>query len=105
MARNSAATPRALSGRAREPGTSHAARSGCTLYRPPIERSFDPIAHMTVDFNNRGNVMSRLTACVKIATLVCAGLATFLTTTSTFAFDRNKAQLFAVLPAGSTLPE
>ena len=49
--------------------------------------------------------MSRLTACVKIATLVCAGLATFLTTTSTFAFDRNQAQLFAVLPAGSTLPE
>ena len=49
--------------------------------------------------------MSRLTACVKIATLVCAGLATFLTTTSTFAFDRNKAQLFAVLPDGITHPE
>ena len=50
--------------------------------------------------------MSRLTACVRLATLVCIGLATFLTaTSSTFAFDRNKAQLFAVLPAGSTLPE
>jgi len=50
--------------------------------------------------------MSRLTACVRAATLVCAGLATILTSTqSTFAFDRNKAQLFAVLPDGATLPE
>lgn len=50
--------------------------------------------------------MSRLTACVRMATLVCAGLAAFLTpTNSSFAFDRNNAQLFAVLPAGSTLPE
>src|SRR5205807_8478782 len=53
-----------------------------------------------------GNVMSRLTACVRAATLVCAGLATFLTpTNSAFAFDRNKAQLFAVLPDGATHPE
>ena len=50
--------------------------------------------------------MSRLTTCVRAATLVCAGLATFLAATpSTFAFDRNKAQLFAVLPDGATLPE
>ena len=50
--------------------------------------------------------MSRLTACVRAATLVCAGLATILTSTqSTFAFDRNKAQLFAVLPDGITHPE
>jgi len=50
--------------------------------------------------------MSRLTACVRAATLVCAGLATFLTSTqSTFAFDRNKAQLFAVLPDGIKNPE
>jgi sugar lactone lactonase YvrE len=50
--------------------------------------------------------MSRVTACVKIATLVCAGLATFLTpSTSAFAFVRNEAQLFAVLPDGATLPE
>jgi sugar lactone lactonase YvrE len=38
--------------------------------------------------------------------LVCVGLAAFLAPThSTFAFDRNKAQLFAVLPDGATLPE
>jgi len=38
--------------------------------------------------------------------LVCAGLAAFLTPTQpTFAFNRNSAQLFGVLPAGSTLPE
>src|SRR5262249_13219819 len=49
---------------------------------------------------------SRLTACVRTAALICAGLATFLTpTNSAFAFNRNNAQLFAVLPAGSTLPE
>ena len=50
--------------------------------------------------------MSRLTACVKIATLLCAGLAVFLSqSNSAAAFDRNKAQLFAVLPDGGTLPE
>ena len=50
--------------------------------------------------------MSRLTACIKIVTLVCAGL-TVLLSQSNFAaaFDRNKAQLFAVLPDGGTLPE
>ena len=49
--------------------------------------------------------MSRLTACVKIATLLCAGLAVFLSqSNSAAAFDRNKAQLFAVLPDGGTLP-
>jgi sugar lactone lactonase YvrE len=50
--------------------------------------------------------MSRLTACVKAITLVCAGLAGFLSQPdSAAAFDRNKAQLFAVLPDGGTLPE
>src|SRR5690349_10222582 len=50
--------------------------------------------------------MSRLTACVKITTLLCAGLAVFLLQfNSAAAFDRNKAQLFAVLPDGGTLPE
>ena len=53
--------------------------------------------------------MSRLTKCVKIATLLCAGLAVFLSqSNSAAAFDRNKAQLFAVLPPlpdGGTLPE
>ena len=50
--------------------------------------------------------MSRLTKCVKIATLLCAGLAVFLCqSNSAAAFDRNKAQLFAVLPDGGTLPE
>src|SRR5262249_47539276 len=40
------------------------------------------------------------------AALVCAGLTAFLTpTNSSFAFNRNIAQLFAVLPAGSTKPE
>ena len=50
--------------------------------------------------------MSRLTKCVKIATLLCAGLAVFLSqSNSAAAFDRNKAQLFAVLPDGGSLPE
>ena len=53
--------------------------------------------------------MSRLTKCVKIATLLCAGLAVFLSqSNSAAAFDRNIAQLFAVLPPlpdGGTLPE
>jgi sugar lactone lactonase YvrE len=50
--------------------------------------------------------MSRLTKCVKIATLLCAGLAVFHSqSNSAAAFDRNKAQLFAVLPDGGTLPE
>ena len=51
--------------------------------------------------------MSRLTTCVKIATLLCAGLAVFLSqSNSAAAFDRNIAQLFAVLlPDGGTLPE
>jgi sugar lactone lactonase YvrE len=50
--------------------------------------------------------MSRLTACVKIATLLCAGLTVFLCqSNSAAAFDRNIAQLFAVLPDGGTLPE
>src|SRR5215813_4742414 len=50
--------------------------------------------------------MSRLTACVKIATLLCAGLTVFLCqSNSAAAFDRNNAQLFAVLPAEGTLPE
>jgi sugar lactone lactonase YvrE len=50
--------------------------------------------------------MSRLTACVKIATLLCAGLAVFLSqSNSAAAFNRNIAQLFAVLPDGGTRPE
>jgi sugar lactone lactonase YvrE len=50
--------------------------------------------------------MSRLTACVKATVLICAGLAGFLSQPdSAAAFDRNKAQLFAVLPDGGTLPE
>ncbi len=50
--------------------------------------------------------MSRFTACVKTAALLCAGLAAFLSQpNSAAAFDRNQAQLFGVLPAGSTLPE
>jgi sugar lactone lactonase YvrE len=50
--------------------------------------------------------MSRLTACVKATILICAGLAGFLSQPhSAAAFDRNKAQLFAVLPDGGTLPE
>src|SRR5215467_5394520 len=50
--------------------------------------------------------MSRLTACVKIATVLCVGLAVFLSqSNSAAAFDRNIAQLFAVLPDGGSLPE
>jgi sugar lactone lactonase YvrE len=50
--------------------------------------------------------MSRLTACVKLATLLCAGFAAFLSQPDrAAAFDRNKAQLFAVLPDGATHPE
>jgi sugar lactone lactonase YvrE len=49
--------------------------------------------------------MSRLTACVKLTTLICAGFALLLTQTSAPAFDRNKAELFAVLPDGATGPE
>jgi sugar lactone lactonase YvrE len=50
--------------------------------------------------------MSRLTASVKATILICAGLAGFLSQPhSAAAFDRNKAQLFAVLPDGGTLPE
>jgi sugar lactone lactonase YvrE len=50
--------------------------------------------------------MSRLTACLKITTLLCAGLAALLLQPDPAgAFDRNKAQLFAVLPDGATLPE
>jgi streptogramin lyase len=50
--------------------------------------------------------MSRLTACVKATIVICAGLAGFLSQPdSAAAFDRNKAQLFAVLPDGGTLPE
>jgi sugar lactone lactonase YvrE len=50
--------------------------------------------------------MSRLTACVKITTLLCTGLAAFLSQPDpAAAFDRNKAQLFAVLPDGATRPE
>src|SRR5215813_12869889 len=50
--------------------------------------------------------MSRLTACVKATILIGAGLAGFLSQPhSAAAFDRNKAQLFAVLPDGGTLPE
>ena len=50
--------------------------------------------------------MSRLTACIKIATLLCAGLAVFLSqSNSAAAFDRNIAQLFAVLPDEGTRPE
>src|SRR5262249_7099169 len=50
--------------------------------------------------------MSRFTAYVKITALLSAGLAAFLSQPdSAAAFDRNKAQLFAVLPDGATLPE
>jgi sugar lactone lactonase YvrE len=50
--------------------------------------------------------MSRFTACVKITTLLCVGLATFLSQPDrAAAFDRNKAQLFAVLPDGIKNPE
>jgi sugar lactone lactonase YvrE len=50
--------------------------------------------------------MSRLTACVKVTTLLCAGLAAFVSQPDpATAFDRNKAQLFAVLPDGATHPE
>ena len=50
--------------------------------------------------------MSRLTACVKATILICAGLAGVLSQPhSAAAFDRNKAQLFAVLPDVGTRPE
>src|SRR5262249_37600976 len=50
--------------------------------------------------------MSRFTACVKIATLLCVGLAAFVSRPDpAAAFVRNEAQLFAVLPDGATLPE
>ena len=50
--------------------------------------------------------MSRLTACLKITTLLCVGVAAFLSQPDpAAAFDRNKAQLFAVLPDGATHPE
>ena len=50
--------------------------------------------------------MSRPTARVKIATLICAGFATLLTAAGpAAAFDRGTTQLFAVLPAGATGPE
>jgi sugar lactone lactonase YvrE len=43
---------------------------------------------------------------MKFAALLCAGVVAFLSQpNSAAAFDRNQAQLFAVLPAGSTLPE
>src|ERR1700760_1894323 len=50
--------------------------------------------------------MSRLTACLKITTLLCAGLAGVLSRPDpAAAVDRHKAELFAVLPDGATLPE
>ncbi len=50
--------------------------------------------------------MSRLTACVKITTLICGGLAAFLSqSNSAAAFERTKAELFATLPDGATGPE
>jgi sugar lactone lactonase YvrE len=50
--------------------------------------------------------MSRFTACVKITALLSAGLAAFLSQPDpAAAFNRNSAQLFAVLPDGATLPE
>src|SRR5215471_3721098 len=50
--------------------------------------------------------MSRLTACIKITALLCAGLAALLSQPDPAgAFDRNNAQLFAVLPDGATHPE
>jgi len=50
--------------------------------------------------------MGRLTACVKATILICAGLAGFLSQPdSAAAFNRNQAQLFAVLSDGGTLPE
>jgi len=50
--------------------------------------------------------MSRLTACIKITALLCTGLAALLSQPGpAAAFDRNKAQLFAVLPDGVTHPE
>jgi sugar lactone lactonase YvrE len=43
---------------------------------------------------------------LKITTLLCAGLAAFLTQSGpAAAFDRGNVQLFAVLPAGATGPE
>jgi sugar lactone lactonase YvrE len=50
--------------------------------------------------------MSRLAACMRISTLICAGLAIVLTQTiPAAAFDRGNTELFAVLPAGATGPE
>ncbi len=50
--------------------------------------------------------MSRLTACMKVTAFLCACVAAFLSLpNSATAFDRNKAQLFAVLPDGATKPE
>src|SRR5262249_828345 len=50
--------------------------------------------------------MSRFTACVKVTTLLCAGVAAFLSQPNSAApFDRNTAQLFAVLADGATHPE
>jgi sugar lactone lactonase YvrE len=50
--------------------------------------------------------MSRLAACMRISTLICAGLVTVLTQTiPAAAFDRGQAEIFAVLPAGATGPE
>src|SRR5262252_10286906 len=50
--------------------------------------------------------MSRLTACVKITTLLCTALAVFFSQSNpAAAFNRNIAQLFAVLPDGGTHPE
>jgi sugar lactone lactonase YvrE len=43
---------------------------------------------------------------MRISTLICAGLVTFLTQTiPAAAFDRGRAEIFAVLPAGATGPE
>jgi sugar lactone lactonase YvrE len=50
--------------------------------------------------------MSRFTACVKITALLSVGLAAFLSQPDpAAAFNRNSAQLFAVLPDGITHPE
>src|ERR1043166_2639896 len=79
------------------------------VYAPAsrIGPSFDPDAQTTIYVRQRGgDVMSRLTACVKATILICAGLAGFLSQPdSAAAFNRNQAQLFAVLPDGGTLPE
>jgi len=50
--------------------------------------------------------MSRLTACRRSMSLIGAGIAAALMLAHpAAAFDRNNAQLFAVLPDGATLPE